>query len=156
ARPHHQGELRDHTRALHVAPEDLRVACERDDALLDPRAARVVDPDDRAPVLEREIHHLADLLREDLAQRAAEDREVLGEDEDLAAEDRPVARDDGIAVGTPLEHPEVRLTVTDETVELDERARVEELDEALAREQLALLPLPVDGALAAGMLGLVA
>ena len=45
ARPHHERDLRDDARRLDVAPEDLRVARQRDDALLDPRAARVVDPD---------------------------------------------------------------------------------------------------------------
>src|SRR5205085_11792290 len=103
------------------APEDLRIPGERDDALLDPRAAGVVDPYDGAAELRRQVHHLADLLREDLAERAAEDGEVLREDEDLAAEDRPVARDDGVAVRAPVEHAEVRLTVAHVAVELDER-----------------------------------
>ena len=39
------------------------------------------------------------LLGEDLRERAAEDREVLGEDEHLPAEDRPVAGDDGVPHG---------------------------------------------------------
>src|SRR3954447_8887002 len=81
ARAHHEADLRDHARALDVAPEDLRVAGERDDAFLDARAARVVDPDHRAAELRRQVHHLADLLGEDLAQRAAEHGEVLREDE---------------------------------------------------------------------------
>ena len=68
ARAHHERELRDDTRELHVAPEDLGVAGERDNALLDSRAARVVDPDHRAAVLAREIEHLADLLRDRLGQ----------------------------------------------------------------------------------------
>ena len=92
ARPEHERELRHDPGGLDVPPEDLRVAGERDDALLDPRSARVVDPDHRAAVLDGEIHHLADLLREDLGERAAEDGEVLAEDEDLAAEDRRRSR----------------------------------------------------------------
>ena len=91
------------------------------------------------PYFDREVHHLADLLGEDLAQRAAEDREVLREDEDLAAEDRPVAGDDGVAVRAAVHHPEVRLAVADVAVELDERARVAELLGALAREQPPLV-----------------
>ena len=51
ARPHHERELRHDPGGLDVAPEDLGVAGERDDALLDPRPARVVDPDHRAAVL---------------------------------------------------------------------------------------------------------
>src|SRR5207244_3427860 len=156
ARPHHERELRNHPRALHVAPEDLRVACQRDDAFLDASATGVVDPDDGTAELHGEVHHLADLLREDLAQGTAEHGEVLREDEDLPTEDRAVARDDRIAVGPPLEHPEVRLTMAHVAIELDERTRIQQLDEALAREQLSLLALPLDCLLGAGVLGLVA
>ena len=141
---HHEGDLRDHARALHVAPEDLRVAGQRDDALLDAGAARVVDPDQRAAVLGRHVHHLADLLGEHLAQRAAEHREVLAEHEHAPSEDRPVAGDDGVAVGPALEHPEVRLAMADEAVELDERPGIAELLGALAREQLALGAMLLD------------
>ena len=45
-------------------------------------AARVDDADDRAAGLHREVHDLDDLLAGDLAERAAEDREVLGVDGD--------------------------------------------------------------------------
>ena len=149
-RPHHQADLRDHAGGLHVPPEDLRVAGQRDDALLDPRAARVVDADHRAAELGRQVHDLADLLGERLGQAAAEDREVLREDEDLAAEDRPVAGHDGIAVRPPLHHPEVRVAVAHEAVELDERAGIEELLEPLVGEQLPLRPLALDRLLGAG------
>ena len=144
ARPHDERDLRDDARRLHVAPEDLRVARERHDTLLDPRTARVVDPDDRAAVLHGEIHDLADLLGEDLRQRPAEHGEVLREDEHLAAEDRPVAGDDGVAPRPVLAHVELDLAVTDEAVELDERARIEELLEPLAREELPALALALD------------
>src|SRR5207253_5699339 len=140
---------RDHARALHVAPEDLGIPGERDDALLDARAARVVDADQRTPELRGEIQHLADLLGEDLAQRAAEDGEVLREDEDLAAEDRPVTGDDRIAVRAPREHPEVGFAVPDVAVELHERTRVAQALHALPREQLPLRAVALDGALAA-------
>ena len=146
AGPHDEADLGDDAGGLDVAPEDLRVAAERDDALLDARASRVVDPDQRAAVLEREVHDLADLLGEHLGERAAEDGEVLREDEDLAAEDRPVAGDDGVAPRPALHHPEVRVAVADEAVELDEAARVEQLLDPLAREELAALALPLDGA----------
>ncbi len=136
ARPEDQRDLRHHARRLDVPPEDLCVAGERDDALLDPRAARVVDPDDRAADLDGHVHHLADLLREHLAQRAAEHGEVLREHADRPAEHRPVAGHDGVTPGALLAHPELDLTVAHETVELDERARVEQPLDALPREQL--------------------
>ena len=50
-RAHHQGDLRDDPGGVHVALEDLAVEAEGDDALLDPRAAALVDPDHRAAVL---------------------------------------------------------------------------------------------------------
>ncbi len=82
ARAHDQADLRDDARALDVAHEDVAVGAERDDALLDPRAARVVDADHGAADLGRQVHDLAHLLGHDLAERAAEDGEVLGEDAD--------------------------------------------------------------------------
>src|SRR5262249_18982301 len=147
ARAHDEGDLRHDTRGLDVAPEDLRVAGERDDALLDPRAAGVVDADDGAPVLHGQVHDLADLLREHLRERAAEHREVLREDEDLAAQDGSVPGDHGVPPGPVVTHPELDLAMTDEAIELDARARVEELLYPLAREQLAALSLTLDVAL---------
>src|SRR5262249_12506345 len=125
ARPHHQRKLGDHAGALNVAPEDLGVTGQGHDAFLDARTAGVVDPDHRTTELQSQVHDLADLLREDLAQRTAEHREVWREDEDLAAEDRPVPRDHGVAGGATLEHAEFRLTMTDITVKLEERAWIE-------------------------------
>ena len=81
-------DLRHHARGQRVAQEDVGVAAERGDALLDARAAGVVEADDRRAVLHRQVHHLADLLGVGLGQRAAEDGEVLGEDVDQAAVDR--------------------------------------------------------------------
>ena len=60
-----------------VAQEDVGVAAERDDALLDAGAAGVVEPDDRRAVPHGEVHHLADLVGVRLRERAAEDGEVL-------------------------------------------------------------------------------
>ena len=77
ARAHDEADLRHDARRLDVPPEDLGVAGERHDTLLDARAPGVVDADHRTAELHGEIHHLADLLGEDLREAAAEDREVL-------------------------------------------------------------------------------
>ena len=151
ARAHHERDLRHDARGHHVAAEDLGVAAERHDALLDARPARVVDADHRAAEAQREIHDLADLLGVGLAQRAAEDREVLREHEHLAAVHGAVARDDAIAVGPSLGQPEVRAAVQDERVELDERARIEQPLEPLAREALAAFALPLHRAFVTGV-----
>ena len=113
-------------------------------------------PIDGAPYLHGEIHDLADLLGEHLAQRAAEHREVLREDEHLPPDHRPVAGDDRVAVGAAVHHPEVRLAVANVAVELHERPRVAQLLRALSREQAAFVPPLLHCALAAGVERLVA
>ena len=84
---------------MHVALEDLAVEAEGDHALLDARAAALVDADDRAAVRHREVEDLDDLLAVHLAEAAAEDGDVLGEDRDRPAVDRAVAGDDAVAEG---------------------------------------------------------
>ena len=61
-------ELGDDAGRLDVAVEDVGIAGEADDSLLDAGAAGVVDPDARPAGTDREIHHLADLLRKHLPQ----------------------------------------------------------------------------------------
>ena len=156
ARAHDQADLRDHARAVHVAQEHVAVGAERHDALLDAGAAGVVDPDHGAADLGRQIHDLAHLLAHHLAERAAEYREVLAEHAHPAAVDRPVAGDDGVAVGPVLLHVEVVRAVAHEHVELLEGARVEQLLDPLTRGVLAALVLLGDGLLGAGVDRLVA
>src|SRR4029453_6866516 len=90
----------------------------------------------------RQVHDLADLRSVRLGQRAAVDREVLAEDEDIAAVDAAVTGDHAvaedavaIAVGRP------RL---DERVELDERTRAEEQLDSFPCGELAARVLLVD------------
>ena len=133
ARPHDGRDLRHHARGQGVAQEDVGVAGQRDHALLDPRAARVVEADDRGARLHGEVHDLADLPRVGLGERAAEDREVLGEHEDRPAVDAPRAGHHPVARDALLVHAEVAALVDDEAVHLGERALVEQqLDAARA------------------------
>ena len=141
--------------ACGVAAEDLAVLAEGDDALLDARAAGVEHADDRHAGLEREVHDLDDLLAGDLAERAAEDGEVLAVDGDLAAVDGAGSGDDRVAVRALLLHAEGVGAVAHELVEFDEGAVVEQLLDALARGLLALGVLLLDRRLAAGRHGLV-
>ena len=106
ARPEHDRDLRDHARRLDVAVEDAAVARERHDAFLDARAAAVVEADERRAGRLGEIHHLVDLLGVHLAERAAEDREVLAEHEDLAAVDGAPAGDDTVGERAVVLDPE--------------------------------------------------
>jgi hypothetical protein len=141
ARAHDQADLGDHARAHDVPGEHVAVGAQRDDALLDPRSARVVDPDDRAADLGRQVHDLAHLLGHDLAERAAEDREVLAEDAHPAAVDRAVAGHHGVAPGPVALHAELDGPVAHEGVELLEGTGVEQLLDPLARGVLAAVVL---------------
>ena len=91
-----------------------------------------------------------DLLGEHLAERAAEDGEVLAEDEHLAAVDGAPAGDHAVGVG-PLLEPAGLRPVAGQQVELLEAARVEQHVDALAGEQLALLVLALDRSGRAGV-----
>ena len=73
-----------------------------------------------------EVHHLVDLLGEHLAERAAEDGEVLREHEDLAAVDRPPTGDHAVGERAGVLDPEAVGPVAGEHVELDEGVGVEE------------------------------
>ncbi len=115
---HDQRDLRDDAGGVHVAVEDLAVEAERDDALLDPRAAALVDADDRAAGLHREVEDLDDLLAVDLAEAAAEDGHVLAEHADRPAVDGAVAGDHAVAVRAGcFSMPEVGRAVPGELVE---------------------------------------
>ena len=149
ARSHDDGDLRDDAGRQHVAQEHLAVAAERRHAFLDARPAGVEEADDGRAVLQRHVLDLGDLAGVRLRQRAAEHREVLGEDVDDAAVDGAPARDHAVAGDLGLLHAEVGAAVLDVHVELLERVVVHEQADALAGRELAALVLGVDARLAA-------
>ena len=65
----------------------------------------IEQPDDRRAVLQRHILDLGDLLRMRLAERAAEHREILGENEHRATVDGAPAGDDAVARDFALPMP---------------------------------------------------
>ena len=154
ARTHDDGDLRDDARGQHVAQEHLAVAAERRHALLDARAAGVEQADDRRAVLQRHVLDLGHLLGVRFRQRAAEHREVLGEDVDHAAVDGAPAGDHAVARDLGLLHAEVGAAVLDVHVELLEGVLVHQELDALARRELAALVLGVDARLPAAEAGL--
>ena len=153
ARPHDDGDLRDHAGGYDVAAEHIGIARQCCDAFLDARAAGVVEADDRRPRLHRHVLDLDDLLRMGLGQRAAEHREILGEHKGLAAVDGAPAGDDAVARNLGLFHAEFDRAVLDEHVEFLERALVEQQFDALPRGQFAAGVLRLDALLAAAELG---
>ena len=62
------GDLRDDTRRERVAKENVGVATQREHALLNARATRVVETDHRRAIAHGEVHDLADLLSERLGE----------------------------------------------------------------------------------------
>src|SRR6185437_1705512 len=138
----------------HVAQEDVRVAGQRHDALLDTRAARIIETDYRAPGLHRQVHHLADLLGKRAREAAAEAGKVLRKDADLSPLDGAVAGDYAVARHAPLVHPEVVATMGLELIELDEGTAVEQKFDPLACGETARLALAALPILTAAQLGL--
>ena len=153
---HDQRDLRDDARGQDVVAEDPAVEAQRDDALLDARARAVVDADQRAAGLDRELLHLDDLLAVDLAEAAAEHRGVLAEDAHLAAVDGAVAGHHAVAERPLVRQAEVGAAVPGQRVQLDERTLVEQREDALAGGQLALGVGLLDRCLADRVQGLFA
>jgi len=147
ARPHDQADLRDHAAGADVALKHLGVAAQRGHALLDARAARVVQADHRHPHLHGLVHDFADFFGVGFAQGAAKDGEVLAEDEHQAAVDHAVTGDHAVAGDALFGHAEVAAAVFDEHVPLFEAAFVEQHLDALARGELAFGVLGVDALL---------
>jgi hypothetical protein len=135
---HDERDLRDDAGGLDVVVEDLAVQAERDHTLLDAGARAVVDADQRAAGLDGQLLHLDDLLAVDLAEAAAEDGGVLAEDAHFAAVDGAVAGHHAVAHRSVLLQPEVRAAVPGQRVEFDERALVEQGEDALPGGELAL------------------
>ncbi len=145
ARSEDQAQLRDEAAGFHVAPEDFRVARQRDDPLLDPSAAGVVDPDDGNPVAQREIHDLDHLLGEHLAEGASEDRCIVAEQHHVTPVDLCHARDHAVAGHPPAFYPKTRGAVCGEQVDLLERVAVDQAIDALPGGELALGVLAIEG-----------
>ena len=141
ARPEHRADLGHDTGGERVAQEDLGVPAQRRHALLDPRAARVVEADDRRAGLHREVHHLADFFRVRLGQGATEHGEVLREHEDRPAVDAAVPGYHSVAQILLVRQAKVARAVRHEAVQLHEGAAVEQCVDPFPRGQLALVVL---------------
>ena len=149
AGPHDRRDLGNDAGIDGVAVEDVAVAGEGVDRLLDTGPARVVEADDRRTDLDRRIHRLDDLSGMHLAEGTAGDREILREGIDQPAVDHAVAGDHGFAFEVEFVHAESGASVFDEGIEFDEGIGIEQVLEALPGGHLALGMLLVDPLLAA-------
>ena len=150
---HDHADLRDHAGRQHILLEHVGIATQGSHALLDARAARVVQADHRRTDLHGLVHDLADLLGVGLGQRAAEHCEVLTEDEYQAAVDHAVAGDHAVARHLVVLHAKVRAAVLHEHVPFFKGAVVQQQLNALAGGELALFVLGVDALLAPAQAG---
>ena len=154
-RAHDDRDLGDNTRGCSVTTEDFAVLTEGDNALLNSSSTRVEHADDGNTGANREVHDLDDLFTGNLTERTTEDGEVLRIDGNLTTVNGSGSGDDRVTVGALCVHAERCGAVTNELVQLDERARVEQLFDALAGCLLALGVLLLDGGFTAGGYGLV-
>jgi hypothetical protein len=107
------------------------------------RAAGLDEVDDRQPVLVRDLRRAALLLRTERVDRSATDRGVMGLDEDLRALHHTDPRDDASADGVAGPPGAQRRELEERGVGIDQQL------DALTREKLAALAVPLDGALTA-------
>jgi hypothetical protein len=89
-------------------------------------AAGVVDADDGDPVTQRQLLHLDDLLRGDLAQRTPENGGVIGVDGDRPAIDLTETCHHTVARDPPLFHAESMCPMRGKNIELDKRPFIEQ------------------------------
>ena len=149
AGPEDHADLRDHARAERVHPEDLRVAGQGIDALLDAGAAAVVDRDEGHLHIQRLLHGAADLLRLRFAQRSAAHRKVLRGREGGPSVDAAVAGHHTVAGLLLFVHAKIHGPGEDHLVRLHESPVVEQRLHALPRGQLSGAVLPGDAVLTA-------
>ena len=150
ARPHERGDLRDDAAHHHLLAKQVAGAREqRAGRLLDARAGRVEQPDQRDALGERQLAQARHLRLAGHAHRPGHDGEVVRGHGDEPAVDLAVAGDDAVggrllALHRPL--GEVRAAVDPE---LDPGAGVDQEVEALAGGELVLRVLAGDPLLAA-------
>jgi hypothetical protein len=125
-------DLRDNTRQQDVAVKNIAISGQRVDALLNARAAGVLEGDDGSAVLQREVHRLTHFAGMHLAERPGDDREVLAERRHLAAVDVTSADDHAVRRQILVRHAERRAGMADEGAEFLEGVGLEEVHQSLA------------------------
>src|SRR5690606_32299765 len=105
---------------------------------------RIEEADDGRAHFQRHVLDLDDLLRMRFRKGAAEDREILCEDEDRTTVDGAPAGDDAIAGDLRLFHAEIGRAMFDEHVELLEGMGVQQKLDPLAGGQLSATVLSGD------------
>ena len=150
---HDRRNLRNHAAIQRVAQENVGIPRQRHHAFLNPRPARIIQPNHRRAHFRRQVHDLHDLSRIRLRQRSAEHREVLGKHIDQPPLNAAVASDKSVAVDFLLGHAEIIAPVRDQFVGLLERALIEQELDPLARRHLSFFVLALAALGPAAILG---
>ena len=131
----------------------LKMSAQRGHALFNARAAAVVDEHKRAFHVDRHIHDAADFLGMIFAQRAANDREILGRRADRPPVHPAIADDHAVARHAPLVHAEIVDARFHQFPDFHKRVRVKQQRQPLPRGQFARRALFVHTCLAAAAFG---
>ena len=150
---HDEADLRDDAGGLHIAGEHLAIAAKGVHAFLNARTTGIEQADDGRAVADGHVLDFGDLFGVGFGKRAAEHREILGENIDHAAIHRTPAGNDAITRDALVFHAEIGACVFDEHVEFFERAFIEQQFHALAGGQLAAAMLGINALLAAAQAG---
>src|SRR5208282_3910866 len=135
-RSHDGAELGNHATGKSIAQENVRVAREGSYALLNARAAGIVQADEGSAVAQGEVHDLADFLRIRFGERAAKHSKILREDVDQAAINAAKAGDKSIAHGASFRGAKIDAAVAHKFIEFLEGALVQQKVNAFARREL--------------------
>ena len=134
----HPGDQRHDARHHHLLAEQVARAREhRAGRLLDPGAGRVEQPDQRHPLLQRQLAQARHLDLAGHPHRAGHHGEVVGGDRDGAPVDVAPAGDHPVGRRLLAVHRALREVRAGVDAHLDEGARVDEQVDPLARGQLA-------------------
>src|SRR5690606_36399174 len=105
-------------------------------ALLNARAARIVDADDRRAVLHRHIHDLTDLFGMRFRHRTTQNSEILTEYIDQPPVNRAPAGDNAVTIRALLLHAKIGAAMGDKHIEFLKAALIEQELDPLTRGQL--------------------
>ena len=151
----HRGHQRHDARHRHLLAEQVPGAGEQAArGLLDSRPGRVEQPDQRHPLLQRQLAQAAHLQLPGHPHRAGHHREVVGGDRARPAVDVAPAGDHAVGRRLAALHRALGEVRTGVDAHLDERARVDQQVDPLAGRELAALVLEGDLLLAAAELRL--
>jgi hypothetical protein len=137
-----------------VPEEDVSVASQGEHALLDSRAAGVVQGDARGAVSQSQVLHLRDLGRHHFPERAPQHREVLGVAVRQPAVHLPETAHDSVAEKLLLFHAEIGAVVGHEAADFLERPGIEELLQSFRGRLFPFLVLRFDPLLPSPLGGL--